>query len=92
MTTSPSFCRAFAEFAERGFTEKWFADFIRKYHGDIPEETVSFDSVPIHVRAKVANAKRRLAKLDPDQPEPPPRLSCQGGQSAASAKASQRLI
>ena len=25
----PSFCRAFAEFAERGFTEKWFADFIR---------------------------------------------------------------
>lgn len=79
----PSFCRAFAEFAERGFTEKWFADFIRKYHGDIPEETVSFDSAPVHVRAKVANAKRRLAKLDPDQQEPPPRLSCQGGQSAA---------
>ena len=63
-----------AEFSQRGFTEKWFSDFIKKYHGDLATETVSFDSAPISARAKVVNAKKRLEQFDPDQPEPTPRL------------------
>jgi len=83
----PSFCRIFKEFAERGFTKKWFADYIMKYHGDTPTQTVSYDSAPVHLRAKVANAKRRLAELDPDQPEPPPRIEWQRGRDAETAVA-----
>lgn len=83
----PSFCRIFAEFAKRGFTKEWFADYIRKYHGDVPAETVSYDSAPVPLRAKVAGAKRRLADLEPDQPEPPPRIEWQRGQGVESAVA-----
>ena len=36
------FSRVFGEFAERGFTDAWFAEMIVKYHGDTPVETVSY--------------------------------------------------
>ena len=45
------FCCVFGEFAERGFTDEWFAEMIVKYHGDIPAETVSYDSAPVEVRS-----------------------------------------
>ena len=58
LVPSPStFCRAFTEFAERGFTDRWFADFVREFHGDAPVETVSYDSAPVPLRAKAVNAK-----------------------------------
>ena len=52
----PSFCRIFKEFAERGFTKKWFADYIMKYHGDIPTQTVSYDSAPSRRRGSSGSA------------------------------------
>ena len=73
------FSRVFAEFAERGFTDGWFADMVVRYHGDIPVETVSYDSAPVKVRSRAANAKRRLARIDPDQPPAPSPISIQGG-------------
>ena len=88
LVPSPStFCRAFAEFAERGFTDRWFADFVREFHGDAPVETVSYDSAPVPLRAKAVNAKKLLSEVDPDQPDPPPRLEWQRGQKAESAAA-----
>ena len=71
----------FGEFAERGFTDAWFAEMIVKYHGDTPVETVSYDSAPVEVRARAANAKRRLARIDPDQPPPSP-ITIQGARTA----------
>ena len=53
------FCCVFGEFAERGFTDEWFAEMIVKYHGDIPAETVSYDSAPVEVRSRAANANGR---------------------------------
>ena len=50
------FCRVFGEFAERGFTDEWFAEMIVKHHGDIPAETVSYDSAPVEVRSRAAEA------------------------------------
>ena len=76
------FCRVFGEFAERGFTDEWFAEMIVKHHGDIPAETVSYDSAPVEVRSRAANAKRRLARIDPDQPPPPSPISVQGARTA----------
>ena len=75
------FCRVVGEFAERGFTDKWFAEMIVEHHGDIPAETVSYDSAPVEVRTRAANAKRRLARIDPDQPPPSP-ISVQGARTA----------
>ncbi len=66
--SASEFSRVFGEFAERGFTDKWFAEMIVKYHGDTPVETVSYDSAPVEVRTRAANVKRRLARIDPDQP------------------------
>ena len=57
------------EFAEMGFTEEWFDEFVRPYAVDEPGGTLSLDSAPIPVRAKAANSKRRLAEIEPDQPE-----------------------
>ena len=65
------FSNANKEFAERGFSEKWFEDVVVKNHGDLHVDTISYDSAPIKVRAKAANVKRELAKLEPDQPVPP---------------------
>ena len=76
------FCCVFGEFAERGFTDEWFAEMIVKHHGDIPAETVSYDSAPVEVRSRAANAKRRLARIDPDQPPPPSPISVQGARTA----------
>ncbi len=50
------FCCVFGEFAERGFTDEWFAEMIVKHHGDIPAETVSYDSAPVEVRTRTAEA------------------------------------
>jgi len=65
------FSNANREFAERGFTEKWFEDIVAESHGDVHVDTISYDSAPIAVRAKAANAKKTLAEIDPDQPHPP---------------------
>lgn len=64
------FSNANREFAERGFTEKWFEDIVAESHGDVHVDTISYDSAPIAVRAKAANAKKTLAEIDPDQPHP----------------------
>ena len=77
-----SFSRTFAEFAERGFTERWFDDMVKKYLDNVPVDTVSYDSAPVEVRARAANARRTLRELEPDQPEPPPRLETQAERSA----------
>lgn len=75
------------EFAERGFAERWFDDYVRTYvEGDL-NATVSYDSAPITVRAKAENAKRMLEELDPDQPTPPSRLEWQAGEDADTALA-----
>ena len=42
------------EFAEMGFTEEWFDEFVRPYAVDEPGGTLSLDSAPIPVRAKAA--------------------------------------
>lgn len=82
------FSVANAEFAERGFSERWFADVVIRSHGDVHVDTISYDSAPVRVRAKASNAKRELAKLDPDQPVPPnDRLERQLGQDAATSLA-----
>ncbi len=47
------------EFAEMGFTEEWFDEFVRPYAVDEPGGTLSLDSAPIPVRVKAANSKRR---------------------------------
>lgn len=65
------FCVANKEFAKRGLTEKWFKRLVVENHGDIHVDAISYDSAPISVRAKAANMKKRLAELEPDQPEPP---------------------
>ena len=70
------------EFAEMGFTEDWFDEFVRAYAVDEPGGTSSQDSAPIPVRAKASNAKRTGEELDPDQPERPSRLEWQAGRSA----------
>ena len=77
------------EFAGRGFTDAWFAEMIVKHHGDIPTETVSYDSAPVEVRSRAANAKRRLARIDPDQPLPPSPISVQGARTAEANMAEQ---
>jgi len=83
VSSEASFSRAFDEFAKRGFTDRWFADMVVKFHGGIAVDTVSYDSAPIEVRARAANAKRRLETLDPDQPQPPARLEIQPLRDAA---------
>ena len=80
--SASEFSRVFGEFAERGFTDKWFAEMIVKYHGDTPVETVSYDSAPVEVRTRAANVKRRLARIDPDQPPPPSPITIQGARAA----------
>lgn len=82
------------EFAEMGFTEEWFDEFVRPYAVDEPGGTLSLDSAPIPVRAKAANSKRRLAEIEPDQPEGGSRIEWQAGQDAdtALALAHARLI
>jgi len=80
------FSNANREFAERGFTEKWFEDIVVKGHGDVHVDTISYDSAPIAVRAKAANARRTIARIDPDQPVPPnDRLERQLEQDAATS-------
>ena len=75
------------EFAERGFAEKWFGDYVRTYVEGDSCATVSYDSAPISVRAKAENARRMLEEIDPDQPEPPNRLEWQIGKDADTALA-----
>ena len=75
------------EFAKRGFTEDWFGEFVRTYVADKPGGTMALDSAPVPVRAKAANSKRRLAELDPDQPDPGSRIEWQAGQDADTALA-----
>ena len=48
---------------------------------------MSYDSAPVPLRAKAVNAKKLLSEVDPDQPDPPPRLEWQRGQKAESAAA-----
>lgn len=75
------------EFAEMGFTEEWFDEFVRPYAVDEPGVTLSLDSAPIPVRAKAANSKRRLAEIEPDQPEGGSRIEWQAGQDVDTALA-----
>jgi len=75
------------EFAERGFAEKWFGDYVRTYVEGGSCATVSYDSAPISVRAKAKNARRMFEELDPDQPVPPNRLEWQAGNDADTALA-----
>ena len=70
-----------------GFTEEWFDEFVRPYAVDEPGGTLSLDSAPIPVRAKAANSKRRLAEIEPDQPEGGSRIEWQAGQDAGTALA-----
>lgn len=77
VSSESSFSRAFDEFSRIGFTDRWFADLVVRYHGDIAVETISYDSAPVEVRARAANARKRLERLDPDQPRPPARLAVQ---------------
>ena len=48
---------------------------------------MSYGSAPVPLRAKAVNAKKLLSEVDPDQPDPPPRLEWQRGQKAESAAA-----
>ena len=70
-----------------GFTEEWFDEFVRPYAVDEPGGTLSLDSAPIPVRVKAANSKRRLAEIEPDQPEGGSRIEWQAGQDADTALA-----
>jgi hypothetical protein len=82
------FCVANREFAERGFTDKWFEAVVVKNHGGVHVDAVCYDSAPIKVRTKAANLKKVLAELDPDQPDPPnDRLERQFVQDAATSLA-----
>ena len=67
------FCRVFGEFAERGFTDEWFAEMIVKHHDDIPAETVSYDSAEANmaelpVECEWGCVPARLAGHDPARP------------------------
>lgn len=76
-----------AEFAERGFTEKWFDDYVKTFIGPDGRKSVCYDSAPVPVRAKAANKKRAVGELEPDQPEAGGRLEWQAWQDADTALA-----
>lgn len=65
------FCNANREFAERGLTKKWFENLVVENHGDVHVDAISYDSAPISVRSKAANAKKSKVEIEPDQPIPP---------------------
>ena len=76
-----------AEFTERGFTEKWFDDYVKTFIGPDGRKSVCYDSAPVPVRAKAANRRRIAADLEPDQPEAGGRLEWQAWQDADTALA-----
>ena len=82
-----SFSEVNGEFTERGFSEKWFDDYVKEFIGSDGRKSVSYDSAPVPVRAHASNRKRMLAELDPDQPEPGSRIEWQADQDADIAMA-----
>jgi len=72
LVPSPStFCRAFAEFAERGFTDRWFADFVREFHDaaydaePIRDESRELGHVPvIDANRRRSPEARRMTELE----------------------------
>lgn len=63
MPCESKFSEVNSEFAERGFTEKWFDDYVRTFIGSEGRKSVCYDSAPVPVRAKAANKKRVTAEL-----------------------------